>query len=334
MVNGSKKFLILLRKLSAADRTFVQEMRSAREQKRKQKRQERDFVEVNASISPASFTNSLGMQFRLIPAGTFTMGSPASEDDRGNDETQHKVTLTQPFYIGVYEVTQGDFRRFVEATNYETTAEKEGTAWGFDEESEKWQDISGLSWRNPGFDQTSTHPVVCVSWNDCRAYIGWLNRQYGSELRRELGEGWLYGLPSESQWEYACRAGTTTPYSFGGTLNGDHANCYGKCPYGTETEGRYLGRTTDVGSYPPNSWGVYDMHGNVCEWCSDWYDDAYPRGRVTNPMGPPCGLARVLRGGSWDDEARYCRSADRAGLGPTGRSYGLGCRVALVRASK
>ena len=284
------------------------------------------------------FTNRLGRQFNLIPAGTFMMGSPESEEGRGLDETQHKVTLTQPFYMGEYEVTQGEWQS-VMGTTIEQQRQKAFTWWqGEGRRVYKGAlsddiigEITELCMNLYG--EGPTNPMYYVSWEDCQDFVRELNSQYGGELRRELGEGWSYSLPSESQWEYACRAGTTTPYSFGRTLNGDKANCDGSYPYGTETKGRYLERTTTVGSYSPNSWGLCDMHGNVYEWCSDWYD-AYPTGSVTDPTGPTSGSYRVNRGGGWLSGAGSCRSAYRLWYAPTYRSYFLGCRVALVRSSK
>ena len=267
------------------------------------------------SITNKSFTNSLGMQFNLIPAGTFTMGSPESEENRDDGETQHEVTLTQSFYIGVYEVTQSEWLSVMGENPS-----------GFSAGGVQSGDVFGLD--------TTRFPVEGVSWYDCQVFIRKLNSQYGTELQRELGTGWSYSLPTEAQWEYACRAGTTTPYSFGGTLNGDKANCDGEYPYGMATKGRNLKRTTTVGAYSPNSWGVYDMHGNVLEWCSDRYDDAYPTGSVTDPTGPTSGSFRVNRGGCWLSYAEYCRSAYRRGYAPTRRISFLGCRVALVRASE
>ena len=139
-------------------------------------------------------------------------------------------------------------------------------------------------------------PVECVSWNDCQEFC----KKAGLGLR----------LPTEAEWEYACRAGTQTAYFWGNALNGDKANCHGNYPCGTTTKGRYLQKTTPVGSYAPNAWGLYDMHGNVLEWCADWYE-SYPSGAVTDPPGPAAGGSRVLRGGGWYGDARYCRSALR-----------------------
>ena len=141
-------------------------------------------------------------------------------------------------------------------------------------------------------------------------------------------EGLQFALPTEAQWERACRAGTTTPYSCGNSLNGDKANCHGRYPYGTNTEGKYVGKTTPVGSYSANAWGLKDMHGNVWEWCEDWYGD-YTAGTVTDPTGPQSGSRRVLRGGGWGSDARSCRSANRYLFMPVRRNFNLGFRLEL-----
>ncbi|MGL6226270.1 MAG: formylglycine-generating enzyme family protein, partial [Thermoguttaceae bacterium] len=164
-------------------------------------------------------------------------------------------------------------------------------------------------------------PVETVSWDDCQNFIKQLNNSSPS--------GFKFSLPTEAHWEYACRAGTTTPFSFGSELNGDRANCNGNYPYGTETKGPYLQKTTPVGSYAANGWGLYDMHGNVWEWCSDWHGD-YPTGTVTDSVGASIGSSRVNRGGCWDYDAGSCRSADRDGNMPSRRDYYLGLRLSFV----
>ena len=147
-------------------------------------------------------------------------------------------------------------------------------------------------------------------------------------MPEEKNAGRKYRLPTEAEWEYACRAGTATPFHFGSQLNGRQANCRGTFPYGTDTEGPYLEKTSLVGKYLANAWGLYDMHGNVWEWCSDWYGD-YPSGSLTNPSGPATGLRRVIRGGGWGFDAVFCRSAYRLGIVTSNREIILGFRVAL-----
>jgi len=232
--------------------------------------------------------------FRWCPSGTFMMGSPASETDRQANETHHQVTLSRGFWLLETPVTQS-----------------------------MWESVMGSS--PSKFTGSKKLPVEQVSWDDCQGFLQKLNG---------LGvapDGYRFALPTEAEWEYACRAGTTTPFNFGSTLNGDKANCNGNYPYGTSTKGKYLEKTTDVDSYPANAWGLYDMHGNVLEWCHDWYGD-YPSGAVTDPTGATTGSDRVIRGGSWSDFAQYCRSAYRHDDDPSYRFSACGVRLSLVRA--
>jgi formylglycine-generating enzyme required for sulfatase activity len=255
---------------------------------------------VNLSIALGA---GLKMQLVLIPPGEFQMGSPADEASRDTDETQHRVRITKPFYLGMYEVTQAEWEAVM------------GNQPSYFSRGGDGKDIvSGLD--------TSRFPVESVSWEEA------------TEFCRKLGarEGKPYRLPTEAEWEYACRAGTTTPFHFGSTLNGDNANVDGRYPYGTMTKGRYLERPTDVGSYRANAFGLHDMHGNVWEWCSDWYDEDYYSTSAASgpdPTGPSEGSYRVYRGGSWDDYAAGCRSAYRYGYAPTRRWDDLGFRLAL-----
>jgi formylglycine-generating enzyme required for sulfatase activity len=223
---------------------------------------------------PSEFTNSLGMPFRLIPAGKFLMGDSGS---------QHEVILTRPFYMGMYPVTQGEYERVIG--------------------------------RNPSHFKGDRHPVECVSWEDAMAYIERLN-----SISEEKSLGRRYRLPTESEWEYACRAGSTSAYCFGEeeSLLGDYAW------YGSNSGSK----THPVGEKRPNAWGLHDMHGNVLEWCSDWYGD-YPRVTVTDPVGPKDGSYRVLRGGCWSGGAAFCRSSYRRGGDPSYRFSYLGFCLAL-----
>ncbi len=251
------------------------------------------------------------MPFAWCPPGTFQMGSPESEKQRGDEEALHTVTLTKGFYAGIGPVTRGQFARFVALTKYETEAETQGG--------------ESVTWRKPGFEQTDDHPVCVVTWNDAQAFCKWL----ATESKRPIR------LPMEAEWEYAARAGTSTPYYFGSELNGTQANCNGNGPYGTSTKGPYLQKTTPVGSYSakfPHPWGLADVHGNVFQWCEYWYGaEFYNRGDSTDPMGPgpDDGSNRVFRGGSWDASARYCRSAYRCCGGPATLSSSLGFRCVV-----
>jgi len=267
------------------------------------------------------FTNSLGMKFVYIPPGTFMMGSPKSEKERDDDETQHKVTLTKGFYLGSTEVTVGQFSAFVNETKYRTEAEKGGGAYVL--YSGTWQKKKDANWKNPYFQQNDQCPVVYVSWNDAHAFCRWLSKKTGENYR----------FPTEAEWEYACRAGTTSPFSFGGCLSTDEANYDGNYPYEGCSKGEYRKRTLPVGSFSPNAWGLYDMHGNVWEWCQDkceWkkkvVTDTY-RDAVIDPLCEK-GTSRVYRGGSWFYSARNHRSADRDSRWPVIRSGGLGFRLA------
>ena len=267
-----------------------------------------------ATSKPAGevFTNTLGMRFTRIAPGTFAMSSKDAEKERDdNTERAHTVTLTKPYLLGLYEVTRGQFAAFVKDAGYKTDAEKGvGLSIGSGGEDR--------SWRNPGIDQGDDHPVVQVSWNDATEFCKWLSKK----------EGRTYRLPTEAEWEFACRAGTTTVYSLGNTIFVNQANYDGNTRYRGGKTGVNRARTTPVGSFAPNAWGLYDMHGNVWEWCADWLAP-FGRGDVTDPVGPDKGLAKVMKGGSWYDEARHCRCAERGGLAPANRSFDIGFRVAL-----
>ena len=175
----------------------------------------------------------------------------------------------------------------------------------------QWQSVMG---NNPSHFKGDDLPVEFVSWDDCQIFVKKVNAAQGCGAR----------LPTEAEWEYACRAGTTTVYFWGNALNGDKANCNGNYPCGTKTKGAYLEKVTPVGRYAPNSWGFFDMHGNVWEWCADWCGDY--SGDAVDPKGPSSGSNRVLRGGSWYTYARSCRSADRYGQGPGYRNIDCGFR--------
>ena len=255
------------------------------------------------------------MEWVAIPAGTFTMGSPSYETDRVSDEgPQHPVSLSG-FKMSKYEVTVEQFGVFINATGYKTEAEKEGWSWTWS--GSDWVKKYGLSWKT---DENGTirgnngksHPVINVSWNDATAFAEWMSCR----------------LPTEAEWEYACRAGTTSPFNTGSCLGSSQANYNGNYPYSTCGKGTYLQKTMPVGSYAPNAWGLHDMHGNAWEWCSDWYGD-YSSNAQTNPKGPSSGSYRVLRGGSWNHSGRYCRSAYRYYNDPSYRSYSIGFRLVV-----
>jgi hypothetical protein len=198
----------------------------------------------------------------------------------GEEQDQYSVTLPKDFWILETQVTQ-----------------------------EMWESVMGT---NPSHFTGKKLPIITVSWNDCQEYIKKLNDMGVAPV------GFMFSLPTEAQWEYACRAGTTTAYNFGDIIDSDKVNF-----------GRNVGKTMEGGKYPANAWGLYDMHGNVWEWCQDWYGD-YSCGAVTDPVGPPKGSHRVLRGGSWSDDAGHCRSAFRNSHDPSYWAFNIGLRLSLV----
>ena len=234
-------------------------------------------------------TNSIGMEFVYIPPGSFMMGSPPDEPERGNDEKQHRVILTNGFYMQSTEVTQG-----------------------------QWKKVMGT---NPSYFKKCgvNCPVEQVSWNDVQTFIHELNRQEGRST---------YRMPTEAEWEYAARAGSTTAFANGRIS---------ETAYGHDSNLNLVGwnyhnankKTHPVAQKQPNAWGLYDMHGNVWEWCQDWYGD-YPAGPVTDPAGPPRSSGRVTRGGCLEDFAGSCSSANRNWVAPGIRGYGLGFRLARI----
>ena len=262
--------------------------------------------------------NGVEFAFRWCPPGSFTMDE--SEPEPGHYDfigksirMMYQVSLTKGFWMMETEVTVGMFKAFVSDTGYES---KGNTPYGWT--GNTWEQDSKYSWQNPGVIQDDSHPVTCVSWNDAVEFCKWLSKKTGQNIK----------LPTEARWEYACRTGNKTAFFWGNILNGEKANCNGYYPYGTKTIGKYIGKTTPVGSYQPNAWGLYDMHGNVWEWCSDWYDD-YPTGRFIDPTGPTNGTHRVLRGGSWNDDAKSCRSVERYDNDPDFRNGRLGFRCMM-----
>lgn len=253
--------------------------------------------------------NSVGMKFRSIPAGTFTMGAP-KEEGRGNDP-QHQVDLTQEFLIGTHPVTQAEYEKVIGSNPS-----------GFSKK--------GLGRFRVDAIDTTRFPVENVSWAEAVAFCKAL-----SALDAEKKAGRSYRLPTEAEWEYACRAGAQTSYTFGKGLSSDQANFNGNYPGGDGAKGTYLQRPCPVGSYKANAWGLYDVHGNVWQWCSDWYDEGYytvsPR---KNPTGPSEGKKRVLRGGSWLNRGQECRASDRLALEPDEKYHNVGFRIVCEETGK
>jgi len=243
---------------------------------KKEKPEDRNSRPSGKAGETRTFTvNGVSFKMVRIPAGEFMMGSPPNEPERGDDETQHRVRISRDFWMGQTEVTQG-----------------------------LWKAVMGS---NPSYFSNCGDdcPVEQVSWHECQEFIQKLNG---------MVSGGNFRLPTEAEWEVACRAGTTGPYA--GDL--DAMGWY------VENSGS---KTHGVGQKQPNAWGLYDMHGNVFEWCQDWYG-GYPAGSVTDPTGPSSGSIRVLRGGSWYYVAGFCRSADRNRDTPGSRSFSLGLRLA------
>jgi formylglycine-generating enzyme required for sulfatase activity len=259
--------------------------------------------------------SSISANMIRIQGGTFTMGSPANEPERRDDETQHQVTVNG-FYMGKYQVTQREY-----------------------------QEVRGT---NPSFFKGDNLPVEHVSWYDAVEYCNKLSQIEGltpaytidksrSDINNINGNDdvrWLvtwnrnadgYRLPTEAEWEYACRAGTKTPFYTGNNITTDNANYDGNYPYNNNSNGIYRRETTKAGSFKANPWGLYDMHGNVWDWCWDWYGD-YSNEKQKDPTGAASGIYRVFRGGSWNSSA--VRSASRYMITPSFRGDYIGFRLA------
>jgi formylglycine-generating enzyme len=236
-----------------------------------------------------TWTNSIGMKFAYIPPCPegFVMGSPEDESAHIPDEVQHRVRLSRGLFLGIYEVTQGQWKAVMR--------------------------------ENSGYLEGDENlPVDGVSWEDAVKFCRLLSQK----------EGRIYRLPTEAEWEYGCRAGTTTPFHTGQTISSDQANFDGESSDGDQPKGIHRKKRMAVGSFPPNAWGLHDMHGNLWEWCSDWYGP-YSGQDVTDPAGPAEGSARVLRGGSWSNDRSLLRSAFRRRYAPQRRDGYSGFRVAL-----
>ncbi len=301
--------------------------------------------------TPAEYTNSIGMKLRLITPGEFLMGSSAEQSQAGlvwinkanlspdafersrikEEGPQHAVTITKPFCLAATEVTAGQFRSFVEATKYLTQAERFGGG-----DTNSWSpkpnvkpDQVTVMWRTPGFPTTDDHPVTQVTWADAVAFCNWLSvreglspcyEEEGNEVWQRIPRGTGYRLPTEAEWEYACRAGTNTHFSFGNdpAQLADHGWSGLPRP----------GHPHPVAQKTPNSFGLFDMHGNVREWCHDWYSsEFYAESIQVDPAGPDYGSDRVMRSGRASDKAVGCRSAFRYDIAPFLRTAQGGFRV-------
>ncbi len=299
-------------------------------------------------------TNSIGMRMTLIPPGEFLMGSTPEEmavgRKMGEDEKmppndnyfsrlseempQHKVTITQPFLMDSTEVTVAQFRKFVETSKYVTEAEKYGfgNSGGKSLNDKVPANDRGMNWKSPGHAVTDDSPVTQITWNDAAAYCAWLGEQEQRRpwYRPDGKGGWLiaaradgYRLPTEAEWEYVCRAGTATQYSFG-----DDKSQLEQYGWFNKNAG---GKAQPVALKLPNPFGLFDMHGNAQEWCQDWYDGKwYEKSSPSDPTGPSSGSVRLLRGGERNPHASGCRSAYRNGDSPSSRYATLGFRIVRV----
>ena len=251
--------------------------------------------------------NGLKLKFRWCPPGKFTMGSPKSEKHRNNDEDQVSVTLTRGFWLGTYEVTQAQWQS-VMRTRLKQQKDKPNT----------YGAITG---------EGSDHPMYFVNHDEATEFCRKLTQSERAAGR--LPSGWEYRLPTEAQWEYACRAGTTTATAFGDSLSSTQANFNGGFPYNGAAKGPYKRGTAEVGTYGANRWGLHDMHGNVWEWCRDWYQSNLPGG--TDPEVTKMATRRVLRGGSWFNGGGIGRAAYRGHADPNRRGNCLGFRLVAVQ---
>jgi formylglycine-generating enzyme required for sulfatase activity len=265
------------------------------------------LVDPRASGVPMRFYRLVPAELLWIRPGTFTMGSPATEAERLPDQGPlTAVRISRGFWMGKYEVTQREYLSVIGA--------------------------------NPSsFVGDLSRPVERVNWLDATNYCARLTAR--DRQAERLPAGYAYRLPTEAEWEYACRARTTTAFHYGPALRSGMANFNGRYEYAAAAgtlanpAGTFLARTTSVGQYAPNAWGLHDLHGNVWEWCLDWYGPGLPGGSVIDPIGPGSGTTRVLRGGGWSNYAVHCRSAYRTGLDPAYRNgSAVGFRVVLAPA--
>ena len=311
---------------------------------------------IPAQAAPPTWRNSIGMPFVRVPAGTFWMGSAATQDTPAalaqrfplleperftllaDESPVHQVQISRAFYMGQHEVTVGQFRHFIAASGYQPESEADGTGgYGYNPAYDPATTRRGdafegrnprYSWRNPGFAQGENYPVVNVTWNDAQALATWLSRT----------EGHTYRLPTEAEWEYACRAGTRTLYPHGddpqgllrsaNTFDQDSATHWPKWQQHALKGRDGYAFTAPVGSFAPNAFGLHDMLGNAWEWVADWHgDDTYAQGPVRDPQGPDDGNVRVRRGGSWHTWAFYARCGYRNWNSPETRYTLVGMRL-------
>jgi formylglycine-generating enzyme len=260
--------------------------------------QPRTRQQANQALKAGDQREIAGIKLCWCPPGRFVMGSPADEPERRPDEAQVEVTLTKGFWAGKCEVTQSQWSRVMSALPATMSA-----------------------------GQGDDFPVYSMNFSEAEAFCRKLTEQ--ARAAGDLPAAWEFRLPTEAQWEYACRAGTLTATAFGNSLSSHQANFKGQ-PYNRAGKGPSLNRAAKVGSYPPNAWGLHDMHGNVFEWCRDWYHPKLPGGRDPD-LSSAKAASRVRRGGCWADEGWPCRSAFRVRFEPERRSDHIGLRVVLLQ---
>jgi len=253
-------------------------------------------LRTSGKLTALDLGNNVKLRVALIPAGTFMMGSPMNEDGRLPDENQREVTISKPFYMGTFPVTQAQYQAVM---GKNPSLRKEVGLLS--------QTADQAAGKNVIFSKGADKPVEQVSWSDAVKFCEKLSKKTGQKFR----------LPTEAEWEYACRAGTTTPFNTGMTITKDQAAYQGSA-----------NQPTFYGVYPANGWGHFDMHGNVLEWCSDWYGE-YLMNNITDPKGANGGSSRVLRGGSYKNIPQECRSASRHKASPDYGRDNIGFRVVL-----
>jgi len=304
-----------------------------------------DAAQLKALKAKQWTVPELGLKMAHIPAGRFVMGSPQEEADRREDEVQHEVTIGNPFYMGVYEVTQKQYYDIMlpdfdhDSWMYLRGPLHVGAAFHYRERAEN----SWRSWMGSK-EMKLQYPMECVTWDKAREFCRKVTERERKADR--LPKGYVYRLPTEAEWEYACRAGSTGSYNVKG--DGDEADYLKSAAYLKSFACIDGGKTRRVGQGKPNAWGLYDMHGNVYEWCLDWYG-AYPTGKVRDPIGPAEGRKKVARGGCFTgppphsppgnaprgdaagDAGLFLRSASRYQFRPEDNFYAiLGFRVVLA----
>jgi len=290
------------------------------------------YAAIEAVLGPppllALDLGGVKMEMVLVKAGEFIMGD---DSGNGNEKPAHKVKISQPFYIAKYELTVAQFKRFAEAAKFETECERGGNK-GWSVKEGNWQEVSGVNWKGPGFEQTPDHPVVLVSWNDAQAFIAWASKQTGRDVR----------LPTEAQWEYAARGTENKKYPWGDKWDGTKAN-HGDVSLknigfqeGCTTDNDGFPYTSPVGKFANASWcGAFDMAGNVWEWVNDKHDpNYYAASPAVDPPGSENGGARVFRGGSWNTVPGALRGAPRYYNAPSNRSPHIGFRVVVAAVSR